>query len=737
MKAKIPYNSFSKIIMRTPLFPLNFTDEILNNKKDTLPDLERIFNTNIVEEAIFLASPDLHKELKKFFEAKSTYRNKTDNLIFALIKYLVRMSGRSTPFGLFAGFTVGNISSETKIFLMNSEHYKRHTRLDMNYLCALAHDLAGNSEIKEKLRFFPNTSIYSTDNQLRYVEYSYSNSKRMHHLVSVDRSPYLERVIKAASKGVLLEDLRLLLHKSGIPEEEGNEFLNELLESQLLVSELEPALSGPEFLEQILLVLKRINNDQAIFSILKNVHKMIKNIDQNGIGQNVSVYKNVTKKLKQVNTSIDKKFLFQVDMKKPAHTCNISVGIVSDTLKGIEVLKKLSSSSGISRLKEFRRKFFERYEEREIPLLEALDTDLGPGYGLNPGEGGVNPLLDDLVFSGNKTSTNISWDGIQSFYLKKYQQALIDGSYEVVVKENELKNFQCSWDDFPDTFATLIRVIKNKDTYDIILDKVGGSGAANLSGRFCYADDAVCELVKEISEKEKSYDPNVILAEIIHLPQARTANILQRPIMREYELPFLGKASVAESRQIKPDDLVVSVRDNRFLLRSKRLNKIIIPRLSTAHNFSDNALAVYQFLCDLQLQGKVGSISFDWGVHSDEYGFLPRVKYKNIILSLASWNVSKHDIKDLLKITDDNGLLSKVDDWRRNNKIPQKVVLCDYDNELMIDFCSVLSIRMLFSLVKNRPVFQIKEFLFNDDNSIVLSEEGSFSSELILSFYRK
>lgn len=181
---------------------------------------------------------------------------------------------------------------------------------------------------------------------------------------------------------------------------------------------------------------------------------------------------------------------------------------------------------------------------------------------------------------------------------------------------------------------------------------------------------------------------------------------------------------------------MISVNQNRVILRSKRLNKEIIPRLTNAHNYSFNALPVYQFLADLQTQNLRGGLGFSWGSLSGEYEFLPRVVYKNIIFSPATWNIKEKDIENLLKIKEDNQLVQHVREWRIERNMPAYVALSDNDNRLFINLDNALCINTLFSVTKNRSNFQLIEFLFESANAVVKSKEGFFPNEFIFSFYK-
>src|SRR5262245_59899993 len=85
-----------------------------------------------VQEALFLASPDLVARLDEVDPIEDAGR-----VELATARYLLRMCGRSTPFALFAGFTVGAIGPRTAIELAPRSGYTRHMRLDNDYLFTL------------------------------------------------------------------------------------------------------------------------------------------------------------------------------------------------------------------------------------------------------------------------------------------------------------------------------------------------------------------------------------------------------------------------------------------------------------------------------------------------------------------------------------------------------------------------------------------------------------------------
>ena len=172
-------------------------------------------------------------------------------------------------------------------------------------------------------------------------------------------------------------------------------------------------------------------------------------------------------------------------------------------------------------------------------------------------------------------------------------------------------------------------------------------------------------------------------------------------------------------------------------MRSKRLNKEIVPRLSNAHNYSgQNPMPVYHFLGDMQHQNGRTGLGFYWNETAQQLDFLPRVVYRNCILSQARWMVREKETKAFAGIKDNSELLSKLREWRNGRNIPARVLLADGDNELYVDMNNPLSIRAWLSVVKKRPSFKLEELLFNPDTAVVHGPEGVFTNEFIFAFYR-
>ncbi|RZT97555.1 lantibiotic biosynthesis dehydratase-like protein [Ancylomarina subtilis] len=707
--------AFNKFILRTPLFPIDNIGEL---KIDSL-----------FEEAVYLSSPDLYTLGIKNYKPSEKQQ-------LAIFKYWRRSCCRCTPFGLFAGCSIGKISDENNILLKKRENYERQSRLDMRCLDLITETLKKIPEVIYGVKFFANSSIYESRDNLRYIECKIDEKLiRRYELISVNFSEYLKLILDEASSGSTFINLVNLLVSNDIPINDSEEFIHELIRSQLLVSELDLQVTGSNPLKRMINILSHIKPKINILDSLVRIQNELVRIDSCSSDHIYKRYDLIQKELRRLIPDISLKNFLQVDSFKPTKKCILSQDIVEDVKKGIMIIDKINNYTHGSpqNLINFKNQFRERYGDRQIPLLDALDVESGIGYNSYLNLLSDNSEIIEGIEIPSTSKDNMVLSEAEVFFYRKMNQALSMRQMEIQLTEDDLKDFKDVGSNLPLTFSAVIELSYSKDKkLKIGLGEVGGSSASNLLSRFGSSNDKIKTFACEICDKEKELiGNNKIIAEVVHLPESRFGNVLLRPTLREYEIPFLSKSSVDIDNQIKLNEIMVSIENDRILLFSTRLKKEIIPRLSSAFNYMYNTQHVYQFLGDMQYQDVNTNLSFTWGQVERVATFLPRVSYKNIIFSPATWIILDSDLQ-ILNLKEDL-IVEKFKEYREINNIPTLVNMEEGDKKLILNLNDSNCVKILINtLHRNKSVKLLETF---DQEHLVKGSDGSYSNEFILSFY--
>jgi thiopeptide-type bacteriocin biosynthesis protein len=721
MISKTPYSFHPDLVLRTPR--LSLPGEL------TVETLPVLLSDPIFLESIYIASPVVYDECIKWKEGDIAPK-KIEKLTATLTKYYLRSSSRCTPFGLFSGCSFVQWQNSESLIVLSDTAIERHIRLDMHYLCILAQKIATAPGITELLTYYVNNSAYIIGDELRYVEYLFVNGSKKYQITAVQQSDYLATILTAAKDGKKINDLIALIVSDDISEEEAKAFIYDLIDAQVIISELDPALTGNGLLAQMITTLQGIGAPavQDILQVLIKVQQKLAAITSLQTNY-VSAYKEIVALLNEIEPVIDESKIFQIDLNKKVTSGSISSDTQDQLQNALAVLNKLSIAHKNKNLEAFATNFYNKYEGQEMPLLQVLDTETGIGY-INNDAGYLTPLIDGLILSAKEETPQLTWGRLEKFLHKKVE--IKTNNNCITISEEELNEFDADWKDLPASISVMFKMI-NKATGLIQLDSVGGATAAGLLGRFAHTDIRIGNILSDIGNKEQQDKPDAIYAEIIHLPENRIGNILLRPAFREYEIPYLAQSSVATEKQIEVSDLYVSVKNGKIILRSKRLNKEIIPRLSTAHNFSFNALPVYQLLCDLQTQDIRDSLTFNWGSLHQLHTSLPRVMYRNTILSLAQWSFTNIDVEKLIK--NDVVVMEDVQAFRETYNLPQHVVLTDGDNELLVDLENKQSVTVWINTIRKRNIFLLKEFLY-PASCVTDSQQHIYANQFIATLFK-
>lgn len=697
------YKPLSSLVMRFPHYPLDALLRCLGDEETMMC----LFSSNEFKNAILFASPALYSEFKRWLSGEMTNEKDREKVKLSLLKYLIRMSSRCTPFASLASCGCATWGKSHCIQLKDIR--VERFRLDMLYSCLISEKMMQDKSIREKVLFRLNSTIYALGNSLRYITYVSHGSGRVFQVREIARTRPLSLLIKCIDDFVPFQSLVSLLQDTfDLNADIATDYLNDLIDNQLLVGNIEPSVTGEDMLSQW---VKNIAPFQKQWEAkLEELRDALAHLSSsNPIEDNESQYARIKEVLAGEKIKANPKFLVQLDSFSELSQASIEQRIVDQLNQGIAFLCRVSPIYQMAHIERFKQRFSSRYQEQEIPLLEALDPDVGVGY-IHTQDRISNPLINGINVPKNVAPA--SSQALSSFHhllLKK----LIEQDWKhtgcIQLSEKDVANFPLSFNDLPVSLAAMVELKGQTDNGDYLLGNLRfwGCSGANLLGRFAYGDDKILDLVKQVTEREQEAHDDCIVAEVAHIPQSRTGNILSRPHIRKYEIIYLANSSIDNDYHIPVNDLMVSVRHGRIRLRSLRLKKDIIPRLTTAHNYSGTDTSpVYRFLCDLQHQYGRSSLAFSWGALSN-LEHLPRVMYGNIIFSYEQWNLRYED----LPFKKGHVTPHQLNEWVRHYGLPRYVSLVSGDNKLLVDTSCVMSVEVMMSEVHKGHRITIEEFI--------------------------
>lgn len=708
---------FDFYLVRCPDLPLGVLNRLNDHDADEiLKKMNSVFSCPEVQEAIFFASPEFYHRLMEH-QGKSGVM--PEKLQVSLYKYLARMSSRCTPFGMFSGVFPGRIV-EGCFTAMTISKKRVALHYDLDYLAELSSQMLKEDDFRSGILFSTNHTLYDGEGDFRYYESQPGSGTGSTVLTSLRHTTILKTIALFAKKGKRFEELVRLLLDHEIDKSAGIQFLEELVARKFLVSELEPNFDTKAYFYLLKSKQEKFSGDKRF-------------TDFSGLEQLLSSNSSLIEKSKQLD--VPHSNYFSLDQVYEGQNV-INQKIIDSLAREVKEIEPFFFENVSPDLLAFKQKFESLYQGEPVRLTTALDKDYGIGYGDEEHLSDLNIL--GQVFQGKKASKSTLTGPVEEFILNKHNEMLTSSRVEMVIEEADLlelkekradKGMNCPATFYllGNLFASKLKENMNRD-FVFNLSAISGPSCLNLMSRFAEADKDLLGKLRDCTEYENQFYKEAVVAELIHSPKSQIGNILKRPSIRNYQIVLLNSSPLSGAVQIPVDDIYLFMNKGKLCLWSKALGKEIIPRMSTAHNYTADTV-IYKFLCELQHQDLNFSFKWNWGNLRNEQ-HLPRVRYKHLILSRAQWifdNSIAQSLEEVHTLTD-------RDRFRNLYKLPQKVLLCEGDNELLIDFYSPVSIPILKSRLKAGKL-RLCEFLYGSYPSVLKDRFGNqHANEVIIPF---
>ncbi|MBO0931884.1 lantibiotic dehydratase [Fibrella aquatilis] len=722
------HHSFA--LLRSPLLPIDcLITQWQEADRSETDVLFQQLTSPVVEKALYVASPALYRIWQDWRDGVIAIPPLTARL--ALWRYIIRMSSRSTPFGLFAGVSTVKLTEHTCGDGSTNE-VDEATRPDMGWLTTLINIIEQQPTIRYQLRYRPNNSLYQLGNQYRYSDYTILNGQRSFFINSVEQDTLLDTVLAYAQKeseGATGEQLiKLIKQQFRQSTEEATEYVDELINAHLLISELEPGVTGELPMDRLLTQLRPVPTAAAIARQLKGLHAII-NKSSLPVAEREQTAERMRRMLGDACPPGD---VLQTDMVRSSDAITVSERVVSQIGQQLTQLMPLRFTGQPTDLRTFAERYYARFGGQAQPLLVALDHESGIGYGPRSAQGGAgqSSLLQQLMAQVRRP-TSATGDRLDPLRLKlltnflqtDQPQIITDGDLAAAAVTAPATSLSRSWSALGELYGTDAEAI-DKGDYQFLLKSASGPSGVSLMARFCGSSNSLTSEVQRVVDWEAGQQPNRLLAELVHLPAGRIGNVVARPTLRAFEIPYLTPSSVDDAHTLPLSDLWVRVPDGKTVeLWSKKHDRQVLPRNTTAHNYhgSDD---IYRFLSDLNHQDESLSLRWSWGTLADQPA-LPRVTHKRIILARAQWTINKQKWPSAA---------SMMAALTQATSLPRYVALVEADNELLLDLDITICQQLLYAELAKREQVRIVEWLATPSSCWLTCDGQRYTSELVIPF---
>lgn len=355
-------------------------------------------------------------------------------------------------------------------------------------------------------------------------------------------------------------------------------------------------------------------------------------------------------------------------------------------------MQQLNGTPNSELLERFKADFNRKFEGLEIPIMMALDPETGIGYGDFAFRGKSELLEKVLLKKQNGSPFNPDSDFVKVIIEAIRKNEVIDLEKIHVIKSNDLS--------LPNTIGVLCTQIDDK----LYLDSLGGVTENALSGRFGFASAEILEYCREIANLETTSNPDVLFFDIGYSHEDDVDDINRRPSIYPLQLNILNYDT--SLRPLCINDIVVSVRNSNIILRSISLNRRLVPRAASAYNYGRSDLSLFRFLMDIQGQGLCTNLLWRPRNIIPGLNFYPRVEFRNVIVSPASWLLDANIIKGCRLRDQELEILNQFLD----SNIPETYFkIGDADQTLLLDKRCLEDIGLLLSQLKKVKSLYLEE----------------------------
>lgn len=665
--------------------------------------LGQVWAVPAVAEAITAASPVLAEQVRRAVTGSGHDRRQLRRMVLAVARYLLRMTGRCTPFGRFAGVAAGRIGPRPVVRWGDRHHAM--VRPGTAWLSAVVTDLERCMPVLRRLPVTVNNTARVRGDQLvvpfQRPAVPCDGESLVMDDVAVRLTPPVTAAVGYASVPIVVAGLvaKLAGDFPTTPTAIIESLVGELVRLRILLTALRPPMTDADVLGHLLTRLDTMADLAEVAEMLPALTAVRDHCrtlsgppaaGTDGRPDPVGLVPEINHGTPQAST-VDLRL--DVDVTLPPT-------VIGQAGAAAAALTQLTPyPTGMPAWREYHGAFLERYgPDAVVPLLELVAPETGLG-------------LPATYRGSHRSAVEPPPGGRDRRLLRLIHQALAAGLDEITLDDQMLAEFAGDTPGPPpphvevffQVHAPSVQAIE-QGRYELVV--TGASRAAGATtGRFLPLLDptggrlaacayaAVPTLRSPATPVQVSCPP--VLADTEHL--ARTPKVMTA-VISVSEFPVADSIPLA--------DLGVGADANGMFLVWLSRRQLVEPTVFNAVEFRNHSHPMTRFLSEVTRARAAVYMPFTWGI-ADELPFLPRLRYGRTVLAPARWHLTAGQLPG--RDAPQPQWQAALAGWREQMRMPHRVSLVEADNLLPLDLTQQLPLALLRAHLSRHPLARLEE----------------------------
>ncbi|MGW5191964.1 lantibiotic dehydratase [Kribbella sp. NPDC004138] len=673
--SKLLYRHSGAALLRATVAPTHDRPDRwpdLNDIDDCRAWLDDVWLEPRLTAAIRHASSGLAKRLDAICSGEALSSKQVRRATLSIVRYLLRLSGRQTPFGLFSG--VAPVAINARSSACWGAGHRAFIRANAQWVDDVVDRLEREPGVLDRLNVvFTNLTAQRGDD----LDLPHGTARLL-----IRRTRPVQVIQELCQSPIQFAALISKLGEQFLstPEAKIRSLVTDLVKQRFLITSLRPPMTVADPLECIIrqlheadlvpsssgaTILRRLEVIAA--DIARHNHRDLN--DEDGTDIQAALGAQMRQLSKAGRTPLAADVRLDCEVQVPKH-------VAEELSYAATALMRLTRQpTGSAVWRDYYIAFCDRYGINAlVPLSDVVNPETGLGL--------------PATYPGSTATSNPSGLSERDERLLALAWGtMADNNPELVLTDQVIRSLAVGDPSverpIPPHVELAAQILAKStdalDRGDYTLVVHPGRSAGTFTSRLAYLvpEGGLEEVYRGVPTAidgalpvQLSYPPTFTHAENISRVPAYVPHVLS-----------LGEHRSDDTNAIPLDDLAVTAtRDNLYLVSISQ-RRVVEPQSFHALAIEKQSPPIARLLGHLSQSLGAAWHRFDWGPAAQQLPYLPRVRYRRAVLSPATWRIR---VDDLSSSTNDAIWHASLEDWRARWACPATVELQDADRSLPV-----------------------------------------------------